>query len=235
MPRIRRTFRWSKEARDLIRANFAATGRERTRLIAQVAEITGNPRDACFRFAYTLGLKRGRSPRCWSRKEDDTLLDLVRQGYSIRQIGWKLGRSAGSSGRRLRHFGVSTRLHKDSFSKHQLARLLHIRVATVEKWVNDGLLQGRKEDTPNMSRVTILAQDFFEFAKKNRRLLLQGNVREGRLKFIIEFLCAPDPDLPGVRAAKKERAAYAEQTLECDDSGLEADSERRERAAPMAA
>lgn len=38
--RIRRTFKWSKKAREVVRANLAATGLERTRLIAQIASIT---------------------------------------------------------------------------------------------------------------------------------------------------------------------------------------------------
>src|SRR5690348_3215066 len=53
----RREYRWSKEARDLVRENIDASGKELTSLITRLAENTGYPRWACRRFARRMGAK----------------------------------------------------------------------------------------------------------------------------------------------------------------------------------
>lgn len=47
----RREFRWSKVARDLVRANINAAGGELSALLTKLQEESGYPRWACRRFA----------------------------------------------------------------------------------------------------------------------------------------------------------------------------------------
>src|SRR5690242_17192335 len=59
----RREFRWSKTARDLVRANMNATGSDVSNLISQLAEESGNPRWACRRFVRSMGIRSRRPYR----------------------------------------------------------------------------------------------------------------------------------------------------------------------------
>src|SRR2546427_7145911 len=62
--RKRRTFRWPKEARDLVRTHLSAqraqTGTQDPAvvqiLVTRLMEVSGNPRDACWRFARQAGI-----------------------------------------------------------------------------------------------------------------------------------------------------------------------------------
>jgi hypothetical protein len=210
----RRTFRWPKAARDIVKAHLQASGRERTELITRLSEITGNPRDACFRFAYSLGLRNKRAQRAWAEPESQALLDLALQGYSAKAIASKLGRSRGSIGRQLRREGITLKVYRDTYSKHQLARLLHIRPRAVQKWVDDGLLAARREPTGKTSRLIILAEDFHGFAETHYDRLVKGYVKDGRLDFLLEVVFPRcHSDLFQTRSAKKEEAAYQEQML----------------------
>ncbi len=82
--RTRRTFCWSKEARGLVRDYKQRTGNglghneaDWRILITKLTEISGNPRDACFRFVRQLGIARKRSYREWTKREQQRLLDLI--------------------------------------------------------------------------------------------------------------------------------------------------------------
>lgn len=68
-----RIFKWSQAARDVVRNNLGATGSELRKLITKLAQDTGNPRDACLRFARQLGLNTEQSYRPWSLKEQQVL------------------------------------------------------------------------------------------------------------------------------------------------------------------
>src|ERR1700737_668255 len=58
--RARRFFRWSRDSRELVSANLKASGSELSELIDKLETQSGNPRDACLRFARQLGVKTGR-------------------------------------------------------------------------------------------------------------------------------------------------------------------------------
>src|SRR6266851_7799088 len=47
----RRVYRWSKAARDLVRANINVSGSELSRLVTHLVEESMNPRWACLKFA----------------------------------------------------------------------------------------------------------------------------------------------------------------------------------------
>jgi hypothetical protein len=46
-------------------------------LITGIAAVSGNPRDACWRFAKQLGVISKREYRQWTRAEQQKLLDLI--------------------------------------------------------------------------------------------------------------------------------------------------------------
>lgn len=80
----RRMFRWSIEARELVREykgrvprNLMQIGPEQRLLVGRLAEVSGNPRDACLRFLLQSGVRHKRAYREWTKREQQRLADLV--------------------------------------------------------------------------------------------------------------------------------------------------------------
>jgi len=226
--RTRRTFSWSKEARELVRTYLSAGG-ERRKLIASLAQITGHPRNACLRFARQLGVTTKRPYRKWTAKETETMLEHC-ESHPLRVVALKLQRSETAIRGMLDRLGTGAQMGKESFTKYALASWLHVRPQLVQRWVDKGQLKAHMEGTERLPRVVIAAADFVEFCKKHREAILRGRVREDRLDFVIKFAFPRSHvDLLPVRQAKKERAAYAAQMQDEDDGfGPEPDYENFE-------
>lgn len=79
--------RWSRAARDLVRANLDAKGKHLSALVSKLEEESGNPRWACRRFAGAMGIRSKRSQRSWTVQEQQRLLKLLdlRPGERDRQ------------------------------------------------------------------------------------------------------------------------------------------------------
>ncbi|MGC2741539.1 MAG: hypothetical protein WA672_00005, partial [Candidatus Angelobacter sp.] len=192
-----------------MRSNLHVKGGALTALITDLSALTGNPRDACFRFARDLGLTSKKSYRKWSKKESDLLLQLL-ESHPKRTVALKLKRSPNSVEAMQRRLGVSSAMYNDSFSKYQLADLLHIRPRTIQKWIDDGLLPARIEGSERARRFHIETAEFTRFCKQHPEAILRGHVRKDRLDFVADFVFPRSHvDLLPVRQAKKERAAYA--------------------------
>jgi hypothetical protein len=114
VPGKRRTFKWPKEARDLVRDHLL-TGGERHKLITALAEISGHPRNACLRFARELGVTAKRPYRAWSPKEIEELLRLCGDS-SVRLMALKLKRPETAIWGMLHRLGITTQISKDSFT-----------------------------------------------------------------------------------------------------------------------
>ena len=107
----RRTFKWSQAARQAVRANLNARGAEKRELITKLARESGNPRDACLRFARKLGLTTKRPYRSWSAREQRDLLQLVGD-YPIRTAAQKFGRDPAAIYGMLRRLGATATMRK---------------------------------------------------------------------------------------------------------------------------
>lgn len=212
----RRSFKWSKEARDLVRT-YLATGGPRHKLIDALAQISGHPRNACIRFARQIGVTARRPYKKWGKRDIEILLQLCEQ-YPLRTVALKLHRPETAVRGMLQRLGFSAKMGKDSFTKYVLAQLLHVRPHTIQRWIDQGLLRFHLEGTERLPRVVITADDFIDFCKKHPEAILQNRFSEDRLEFIFKFVFPRSHvDLLPVREAKKERAAYAAQMLEQHD------------------
>jgi len=217
----RKSFRWSKEARDLVRNNLDARGQSRTELITKLAQLSGNPRNACLRFVRQLGVKSQRVYRHWPGEERQRLLRLV-ELHPVREIAGLLRRSESSIFQMLRRMGVSRAMGKDGFTKYSLAALLHIRHEEVQSWIDKGWLPAKIEGTENLPRTVITADDFAGFCKKYQRVIVGNRLNRDRLEFVRHFVFPPShAELLPVRAAKKECAAYNAQMNEHPEEGDE--------------
>ena len=207
-PKKRRSFRWSKEARDLVRSNLDARGRRLTELITSLAQLSGNPRRACQRFARHMGLRAKRVYRDWLEEERQRLLRLIER-HPVREVAKLMRRSEFSIFRMLRRLGAGRAMGKNGFTKYSLAALLHMRHEEVQSWIDKGWLPARVEGTEKLPRVVITAEDFASFCKKYQRVIVGNRLNRDRLEFVRNFVFPPShAELLPVREAKKERAAY---------------------------
>jgi hypothetical protein len=127
----RRAFRWSREAREMVRMELSrdAAGEpvSLNKLISSLVRESGHPRDACLRFARQMGISRKRKYRAWSEEEQQQLLALLNSN-SVAFIAGKLNRSRWAVYahlRRLRAIGTPS----DLFSAGYGAELDRSRIA----------------------------------------------------------------------------------------------------------
>jgi hypothetical protein len=233
-PTNRRTFRWPGAAREMVRAYLSRTDSGRPgqdaqsglkALITRIAEVSGNPRSACWRFARQSGITAKRCYRQWTTTERQKLLDLI-ASHSVEEVTLLLRRSPTSVRAMLHRLGASARMGQDWFTKHGLAEALHIRAEEVQRWIDRGLLKCRSVRTSGIQRQIIDAEDFCEFCKRHHREIVGHRLNADRLNFVQTFVFPPSHmELLPVREAKKEQAEYEAQ-MKKGNSSSEPEVER---------
>lgn len=207
----RREFRWSRAARELVRASMGATGAEVSALVTRLEQESGNPRWACRRFARRMGIQSRRSHRAWTVQEHQRLLKLI-DLHPISEIAKLMRRSESSIWHMLQRLGANAKMGKDSFTKYSLAAALHVRPETIESWIARGWLKAREMEIGRGKRVVIEAEDFCEFCRKHTKDVVGNRLAKERLDFVYHFAFPPShAELLPVRESKKERDAYEEQ------------------------
>jgi hypothetical protein len=210
----RRGFRWSKAARDLVRANIDATGKELSTLLAKLVEESGNPRWACRRFVKRMGLHSKRYQRSWTAQEQQRLLKLL-DLHPVNEIATLMRRSRSSIWHMLRRLGANAQMGRDSFTTYTLALALHIRPEKVQDWISRGWLKAREVETGQGARLVIDAEDFCEFCRRHTKEVVGNRLTKERLDFVYHFAFPPShAELLPVRDSKKERLAYEAQVNE---------------------
>ena len=218
--RERRVFRWSREARDLVReylqrtqpgANLSQPNRELKGLVTNLVNATGHPRDACLRFVRQLGVAERNPYQEWTENDQQRLLDLSAR-FPLQEVARLLRRSYGSVRSRLHRLGATAQMGRDWFTLYMLAEALHISADEVQRWIDRGWLKCRFIRIGALKRVIITADDFSEFCTTHRAQLVGRRINQERLEFIRTFVFPPShAELLPVRDSKKERAAYDEQ------------------------
>jgi len=218
--RRRRTFRWPKEARELVRIHLNAQ-RAQPRdqdsdnqvrvLVKRLVEVSGNPRDACWRFMRQSGIVGKRAYREWPERAQQKLLDLIAV-QPLPEVAIAMRRSPGSIRSMLHRLGASARMGQDWFTKYTLAEALRIRAQEVQRWITLGWLKCRVVQTGKLQREIIDADDFTAFCKQHGKEVVGRRLNIDRLNFVKDFVFpASHAELLPVRESKKERAAYEEQ------------------------
>ena len=214
----RRVFRWPGEAREVIR-NYLSEAEmgngsvpsDLKSLVTKLVAVSGNPRDACWRFARQNGITSKQGYRPWTRKEQQKLLDLI-SIHPVHEVTVLLRRSPSSIRSMLQRLGATAKMGQDWFTKFTLAEALHVRAEEVQKWIDRGWLQCRSVQTSGLTRQFIDADAFCTFCKQHRTEILGRRLNVDRLSFVQTFVFPPSHmELLPVRESKKERAAYEEQ------------------------
>jgi len=228
----RRTFRWPGAAREMVKAYLKDAGSKNSgggehvglkELITNLAAVSGNPKSACWRLVGRCGVKSTRSYRQWTKPEQQKLLDLI-ASRSLGEVAFLLRRSRTSVRSMLHRLGANARMGEDWFTKHALAKALHVRSDEVQKWIDRGWLQCRIVPNNGLRRELIEAEDFCEFCKQHHREIVGNRLNADRLNFVQTFVFpASHADLLPVRNAKKEQKAYDEQMK--SEASWEADAE----------
>jgi hypothetical protein len=229
--RTRRTFRWPKEARELLRIHLnVSRGQPREQnpgdlrsLVTRLAQVSGNPRDACWRFARLSGVGGKRTYCQWPQRAQQRLLDLIAV-QPLPEVAISMRRSPGSVRSMLYRLGASARMGQDWFTRYTLAEALHIRAEEVQRWISLGWLKSRMVHTGKLQREIIDADDFSEFCKAHSREVVGRRLNVDRLNFVKDFVFpSSHAELLPVRQSKKERAASPEQIDRSADSGTDDD------------
>ena len=213
-PGSRPEFRWSQTARDLVRANLHASGKQLRALVTAIERESGNPRWACWRFARTMGIRSKRQQRPWTPPEEERLIKFL-DLHPVNEIARLMRRSRSSIFHKLYRLGANAKMGQDSFTKYTLATALNVNVSQIEEWISRGWLKSHEILCGKTVRVIIEAEDFCDFCRKHTKDVIGNRLRKERLEFVYHFAFPPShAELLPVRESKKERTAYQEQEFE---------------------
>src|SRR5579864_9096154 len=112
-----RTFKWSQAAREIVRVNLGASGSKFRDLITLIAQESGNPRDACLRFARQLGLEAKQPYRKWTREEQKKLENEL-EVHKVRRVAIRLGRTPTQVYGMMHRLGISGKKLTDKISMY---------------------------------------------------------------------------------------------------------------------
>ena len=206
--RRRKTFIWPAKAVEFAKANMNATGPHRQQLVAQLSQLTGNPKPACRRFLERMGNNAKMSYKKWSPEDQEKLLELLDK-YTVSETSQRMRCSRRSIYAVLRRLKVGASMRQDAFSKSRLAAVLHVRFYAVDSWIRNGWLKARVIQVGQVRRTVIKPDDFVQFCLKYREVVIGNRLNLERLEFIYKYVFPPDHNyLLCVRASKKERAAF---------------------------
>lgn len=209
--RQRRHFRWPKEARDLVhdyedrlsRGDGCRESDQRS-LVAKLAELSGNPRDACSRFLRQSGAIKKRSYREWTKPEQQRLLDLITT-MPVVEAARILRRPCGSVRSMLHRLGMGGQNGRDWFTKFSLSRALHTRPDAIQKWIDLGWLRSRALNTAGVHTQIIDPDDFCEFVKRHGRKVVGRRLTYDALWFVQNYVFPPShAELLSVRGTYKK-------------------------------
>lgn len=207
----RHDFRWSQEARELVRANLRASGAELSLLISRLVQLSGYPRWACLRFARRMGLQSKKQLKPWTTQEQQRLLKLI-DLHPVKEVAKLMRRSHSSVWHMMYRLGANAQMGKDSFTKYTLAAALQVSPQKIEDWIERGWLEAREIVAGSGKRTVIDGEAFCDFCKKHTKDVIGNRLKKERLEFVYHFAFpANHAELLPVRASKKEQNAYEEQ------------------------
>src|SRR5882724_2489733 len=192
--RNRRVFDWPEDATQLVRNYLVSAKRGHAHgrnalatLATRLAELSGNPRDACFRFLHQQGITQKRAWRQWTKPEQQRLFDLI-ETRPIEEVSRVLQRTPRSIRSMLHRLGESSQRGREWFTVYSLAEALHVRSDEVQKWIAHGWLKCRIVETTGVKKRIIDPDDFSEFVKQYGPTVVGRRLNANGLWFVKNFV-----------------------------------------------
>jgi hypothetical protein len=204
----RRVFRWPREVRDLVRAYQRNGNTDFNDLVARVARLSGNPRDACLRLVRNCRPKSNQEYREWTESEQQQLLDLI-ACEPVAEVAKVMRRSQSSIRSMLHRLGASTQIGPDWFTPYALSEALHVRSEEIQKWMDRGWLKPSTVETGRLKKTIIRSDAFSEFCETYHSAVVGRRLSVDRLEFVRTFVFSRGSaeSLPGPKT-KVEAVRY---------------------------
>lgn len=205
--------KWDDEARRLASQARALSGEKLIELISRLQRITGNSKDACWRFIRRHGLSGKHDYRRWTPEEFDQLREGL-ASHPLQTVAKKLGRTEESIRSILARNGLSVRsIRCDLFSVESLATALKVGRREVLYWIEQGWLETSVEKHGNRTFHTA-SPDALARLYRNHLLQLieRGLPNRGLFEAYLQYCYVPKhttgSQLLDVRRDKREREAF---------------------------
>jgi len=209
----RKRYKWSQSAREMVKSNLGASGRQLRELVSDLVRATGYPRKACGRFARQMGVRALRKHRRWPASEQRRLLELL-ETHPVAEAAQIMRCSESAIYGMVRRLGVGVKETQDFFSRRALAEVLHTHTNEIQRWIDRGLLKATVQGLGNTKRVVITADDFCEFCQKHTQTVIGNRLHPERLEFVYKYVFPPShASMLDVRQSYKKRTSDAGQPI----------------------
>jgi len=205
--------KWSDDAKRLACQARVLSGDKLIDLVARLQRMTGNSKDACWRFIRQHGLRQKHGYRRWTQEEFDQLREEL-ASHPLGIVARKLGRTEESIRSVLARNGLSVRsIRCDMFSVESLASALKVNRREVLVWIEQGWLEARVEEHGKRRFYTISPETLGRLYRKHLSQLIERglpnrNLFEAYLRYCYSPKHTTGSQLLEVRREKREREAF---------------------------
>lgn len=205
--------KWNDEAKRLASHARVLSGEKLIELISRLQRISGNSKDACWRFIRQHALRGKHDYRRWTPEEFDQLREEL-ASHSLQAVAKKLGRTEESIRSILARNGLSVRsIRCDVFSVESLATALKVGRREVLHWIEQGWLETTVERYGKRSFHAISPEALTRLYRNHLpQLLERGLPNRGLFEAYLQYCYVPKhttgSQLLDVRRDKREREAF---------------------------
>ena len=213
---------WSEEARAIATQARVLSGEKLDQLVRRLQRHSGRSRESCWRFVLQTGLKIRDEHRRWTETEIDALREHIAT-HTVEETAKMLGRSAKSVRCALHRYDLKIReIRCDWMSIDSLARILRVRKAEIQSWIERGWLEATIYTHGKRSSYSITPEAFRAlYTRHLSELIAQKRIPSVALfEAFYNFCFVPKhtigTQLLTVRRDKREREAY--DAIQAEDS-----------------
>ena len=206
---------WSDEARAIAIQARVLSGEKLDQLVRRLQRHSGRSRESCWRFVLQTGLKIRDEHRRWTEAEIDTLREHLAT-HTVAETAKILGRSVKAVRCALQRNDLKIReIRCDVMSIDSLARILHVRKAEIQSWIENGWLEATVRTHGKRSRHVITPEAFRAlYTHHLNELIAQRRIPSVALFEAFYNYCFVPKHTIGtqlltVRRDKREREAFA--------------------------
>jgi hypothetical protein len=205
--------KWSDDAKRLACQARVLSGDKLIDLVARLQRMTGNSKDACWRFIRQHGLRGKHDYRRWTPEEFDKLREEL-ACHPLETVAKRLGRTEESIRSVLVRHGLSVKaIRCDMFSVESLASALSVSRREVLIWIERGWLEANVEEHGTRRFHSISPEALERLYRKHLpQLIERGLPNRSLFEAYLQYCYVPKhtsgSQLLDVRRDKREREAF---------------------------